>query len=40
MKFAAAGKTAFQIAIWSALLHISMWEIIIINNKERNAYIN
>jgi len=40
MKFAAAEKTAFQIAISSALLHMNMWEIIIINNnnKEWNAY--
>lgn len=44
MKFAAAEKTAFQIAISSALLHTSMWKIITIinnNNKEWNAhYIN
>lgn len=40
-KFAAGEKTAFQIALSSALLHTSMWEIINNNNKECNAhYIN
>lgn len=34
MKFAAAEKTAFQIAISRALLRMNMWETINNNDKE------